>query len=205
MIEEKKQFGPFPLPSVSFLFLRYIGLPHYTSAAEKHIERNLFSPFGFLHKYRPCIKIFAFDSRLSWAEVLNKECIKIIIGDDHKHIICNSFSISNFSCQGGLRGLPNIKVYFSFVYVSDSLGPSSEHNCKVCQIIKNEINGTVKDWKVKVRTGTEHLNNNYREIAQQNTGEKRGKDNIGLQIPGSESWTHKCKGQWRKNYWGAKT
>ena len=26
-----------------------------------------------------------------------------------------------------LRGLENIKVYFSFVNVSDSLGPSSEH------------------------------------------------------------------------------
>ena len=30
------------------------------------------------------------------------------------------------------------------------------------------------------------------------------KGNIGLQIPGSKSWTHKCKGQWRKNYWGEK-
>ena len=49
---------------------------------------------------------------------------------------------------------------------------------------------------MKVQTGTEHVNNNYTKIAQQNTGEKRGKDNIGLQIPGSESWTHKghsCK------------
>ena len=27
-----------------------------------------------------------------------------------------------------LRGLASIKVYFSFVNVSDSLGPSSEHN-----------------------------------------------------------------------------
>ena len=50
MIEGEKQFGPFPLPSVSFLFLRYIGLPHYNSAAEKHIERNLFSPFWLFAK-----------------------------------------------------------------------------------------------------------------------------------------------------------
>ena len=50
---------------------------------------------------------------------------------------------------------------------------------------------------MKVRTGTEHVNNNYTKIAQQNTGKKRGKDNIGLQVPGSKSWTHECKGQWR--------
>ena len=42
-------------------------------------------------------------------------------------------------------------------------------------------------------------------------GEKGGKDNIGLQIPGSKSWTHKCKGQWRKitgekrKYWPPNT
>ena len=33
---------------------------------------------------------------------------------------------------------------------------------------------------MKVQTGTEHVNNNYTKIAQQNTGEKRGKDNIGI-------------------------
>ena len=59
-----------------------------------------------------------------------------------------------------------------------------------------------KKLRVKVRTGTENLNNNYTKIAQQNTGEKGGKDNIGLQIPGSKSWTHKCKGHWRKEFWG---
>ena len=46
-----------------------------------------------------------------------------------------------------LRGLANIKVHFSFVNFSDSLGPSSEHNCEVCQTIKNEINETVKEMK----------------------------------------------------------
>ena len=46
-----------------------------------------------------------------------------------------------------LRGLAGIKVYFSFVYVSNTLGSSSEHNCEVCQTIKNEINETVKELK----------------------------------------------------------
>ena len=46
-----------------------------------------------------------------------------------------------------LRGLANHKVYFSFVYVSNTLGSSSEHNCEVCQTIKNEINETVKELK----------------------------------------------------------
>ena len=46
-----------------------------------------------------------------------------------------------------LRGLANHKVYFSFVYVSNTLGSSSEHNCEVCQTIKNEINETVKEMK----------------------------------------------------------
>ena len=74
----------------------------------------------------------------------------------------------------GLRGLANIKVYLSFVYVLDSLGPSSEHNCEVCQTIKNEINETVKDWKVKVQTGTEHVNNNYTKIAQKKYWGEKG-------------------------------
>ena len=82
-----------------------------------------------------------------------------------------------------LRGLAGIKVYFSFVYVSNTLGSSSEHNCEVCQTIKNEINETVKEVKSETKT---YLG-----------GKKGGKDNIGIQIPGSKSWTHKCKGQWR--------
>ena len=51
----------------------------------------------------------------------------------------------------GLRGLANLKVHFSFVNVSDSLGPSSEHNCEVCQTIKNEINETVKELKCEMK------------------------------------------------------
>ena len=30
------------------------------------------------------------------------------------------------------------------------------------------------------------------------------KENIGLQMPGSVSWTQKCKGHCWKNYWGEK-
>ena len=78
---------------------------------------------------------------------------------------------------------------------------------------------------MKVRTGTENLNNNYTKIAQRKHtwgGGKKGEKTIlasiyraakaghisakgnggkitgGLQVPGSKSWTHKCKGQWRK-------
>ena len=42
-------------------------------------------------------------------------------------------------------------MYFSFVKVSESLGPSSEHNCEVCQTIKNEINETVKELKFEMK------------------------------------------------------
>ena len=62
-----------------------------------------------------------------------------------------SYSLTHFQfltfLARDLRGLAGIKVYFSFVNVSDSLGPSSEHNCEVCQTIKNEINETVKELK----------------------------------------------------------
>ena len=40
-----------------------------------------------------------------------------------------------------------MKVYFSFVNVSDSLGPSLEHNCEVGQAINNEISETVQEMK----------------------------------------------------------
>ena len=63
-----------------------------------------------------------------------------------KSYICYSFPISNFLARD-LRRLAGIKVYFSFVYVSNTLGSSSEHNCEVCQTIKNEINETVKELK----------------------------------------------------------
>ena len=36
-----------------------------------------------------------------------------------------------------------------------------------------------KRWKVKVRTGTENVNNNYTKIAQRtNTGQKKGEKTI---------------------------
>ena len=42
-----------------------------------------------------------------------------------------------------LRGVANIKAYFSFVYVSDSLGPSSEHNCG--KVFKRNVSGLLMD------------------------------------------------------------
>ena len=58
-----------------------------------------------------------------------------------------------------------------------------------------EIRSTVKVSK------RESKSENSNKEMNKCWGEKGGKDNIGLQIPGSKSWTHKCKGQWRKNYW----
>ena len=56
--------------------------------------------------------------------VKNREC--------HKK---THFRFPTFLARGGLRGLADIKVYFSFVYVSDSLGPSSEHNCEANEVV----------------------------------------------------------------------
>ena len=53
-----------------------------------------------------------------------------------------------------LRGLANINLHFSFVFVLNTLGSSLEHYCEVDETIKNEINETVKELK------SESLNKN---------------------------------------------
>ena len=80
MIEGEKQFGPFPLPSVSFLFLRYIGLPHYTSAAEKHIERNLFSPFWIFAQISPMYR----NVRIWFSTIMSRGHEQRMYLNDHK-------------------------------------------------------------------------------------------------------------------------
>ena len=65
-----------------------------------------------------------------------------------------------------------------------------------CQDVKLDQLSRCHNEKVRVKTANNDCTTN------KCWGEKGGKDNIGLQIPGSKSWTHKCKGQWRINYWG---
>ena len=65
-----------------------------------------------------------------------------------------------------------------------------------CQDVKLDQLSRCQNEKVRVKTANKDYTTN------KCWGEKGGKDNIGLQIPGSKSWTHKCKGQWRINYWG---
>ena len=60
-----------------------------------------------------------------------------------------------------LRGLANINLYFSFVFVLNTLGSSTEHYCEVDETIKNEINETVKELKSESVKRTENSNNNY--------------------------------------------
>ena len=61
-----------------------------------------------------------------------------------------------------------------------------------CQDVKLDQLSRCQNEKVRVKTANKDCTTN------KCWGEKGGKDNIGLQIPGSKSWTHKCKGQWRK-------
>jgi hypothetical protein len=76
-------------------------------------------------------------TRTTWEVSVNLSILNLIL----THFLFLTFLARD------LRGLANLKVYFSFVNVSDSLGPSSEHNYEVCQTIKNEINETVKELK----------------------------------------------------------
>ena len=76
-------------------------------------------------------------TRTTWEVSVNLSILNLIL----THFLFLTF------LSRDLRGLANLKVYFSFVNVSDSLGPSSEHNYEVCQTIKNEINETVKELK----------------------------------------------------------
>ena len=58
-------------------------------------------------------------TRTTWEVSVNLSILNLIL----THFLFLTFLARD------LRGLANLKVYFSFVNVSDSLGPSSEHNC----------------------------------------------------------------------------
>ena len=60
-------------------------------------------------------------TRTTWEVSVNLSILNLIL----THFLFLTFLARD------LRGLANLKVYFSFVNVSDSLGPSSEHNCEV--------------------------------------------------------------------------
>ena len=64
-----------------------------------------------------------------------------------------------------------------------------------CQDVKLDQLSRCQNEKVRVKTANKDCTTNkcWGEKGEKCWGEKGGKDNVGLQIPGSKSWTHKCK------------
>ena len=89
----------------------------------------------------------------------------------------SSFSHVFFVLPGINRGLEIVDVLFSLLTF---LTLSVRHQNITVKFVKQSKTKSMKlskNWKVKVRTGTENLNNNYTKIAQRKHtwGGKRGK------------------------------
>ena len=112
--------------------------------------------------------------------------------------MCNQHNFNSFWENIILaRGLEVLKSIYLFRLTFQTNTVRHQNITKLkCQDVKLDQLSRCQNEKVRVKTANKDCTTN------KCWGEKGGKDNIGLQIPGSKSWTHKCKGKWRINYWG---
>ena len=98
--------------------------PLLTSLSKRGIWSDLFSQVPLKETYDQT----SYHKSRSTEPCNSCSCYQELCLSRYDHDDMTHFRFLTFLARD-LRGLENIQVYFSFVNVSDSLGPSSEHNC----------------------------------------------------------------------------